>query len=114
MGSHEGTSLPARGQFLEISGDNLVLSALNRHEDDPDRWILRLYEAHGQPADLAIASPLGIALGDRLNLLEETLVEESISGMTAIAPWQIATYSLKVAMVSKQPLIELAFAKRLE
>ncbi|MEM3715912.1 MAG: glycoside hydrolase family 38 C-terminal domain-containing protein [Candidatus Bathyarchaeia archaeon] len=43
--NHEG-SLPAIGSFIEVSHDNIVVSAIKKHEDS-ENIILRCYESYG-------------------------------------------------------------------
>jgi alpha-mannosidase len=99
-----GTRLTT-GQFLGLDSDNIILSACKRHQTNPDRWLLRLYEAHGEIANLKFSSALGLTLGSRLNLLEdlledslenlrEDLGEKAIADNPAIQPWQVATFEI--------------------
>ncbi|MEP0868531.1 alpha-mannosidase [Trichocoleus desertorum AS-A10] len=91
------TTLPAEGQFLDLQSENLILSAFKQSEDHPQRWILRCYECHGQPAELRLKSDLGLAIAHPVNLLEQAIEPENSSGTlqsTQIAPWKIATFKV--------------------
>lgn len=108
-------SLAPEGQFLRLSSDNLVLSALKPSDDAAHRWILRLYECHGQPADLKqedVELQIPIVQGNlapqrpRLktvsptNLLErptETLLFQTLGEVFTLSPWTICTLSLAVS-----------------
>lgn len=99
-GESGNTPLPPTGQFLNLSANNLVLSALKRSEDHPDQWVLRCYEAHGQSATIDWKTCLGARLGQRLdntaertNLLERTGNTAQAPSHT-VAPWTIATFVL--------------------
>lgn len=85
-----------RGQFIDLKGRSAILSACKQSEGDPNRWILRLYEAYGQPMEVALASELGLALGSRVNLLEE-----EVEGSRALKPWQVASFELIAATIQK-------------
>jgi alpha-mannosidase len=56
--------------FLNFSAENLILMAFKQAEDDQQKWILRCYECHGETAELAMTSDLGLNLGDSVDLLE--------------------------------------------
>jgi alpha-mannosidase len=95
------SSLPAIGQFLTLEAENLILSALKQSETDPMQWVVRCYEAHGKPTDLAWQSSgllfthaLETQTAQLANLLEDPIHPidpDSIS----IAPWKIITLSFQ-------------------
>jgi len=92
-------SLPSTGMFLDLKAHNLVLTALKPSEQDPDRWILRCYEAHGESAQIQFDAASGLLFDRYLeaasvqptNLLEEAVTAD----IRAIAPWKIRTFSVK-------------------
>jgi alpha-mannosidase len=99
----EGRSLPTSGELLNLQADNLILTAFKPAEDQPDQWILRCYECHGQPATLQLKNSLGLAIDHPTDLLEQSLLEQplpnpaiSSSAVAEIAPWQIATFKLSI------------------
>ncbi|WP_121969948.1 alpha-mannosidase [Leptolyngbya sp. BC1307] len=90
--------------FLQIHNPNLILSALKPAESDPNEFVLRCYEAHGESAVLASSQTLGLGEFASLesdgraipnpihtNLLEMPTANEY---PTHIKPWQISTYRL--------------------
>jgi alpha-mannosidase len=85
--------LPNRGRFLDLQADNLILTALKPSEDDPQSYILRCYECHGEQTGLSLAGDLGLKLGQRVNLLE---IDQEMPRVevreTTINPWQIASF----------------------
>jgi alpha-mannosidase len=83
-------TLPLTGSCLDLQADNLMLMALKRAEDDPEQWLLRCYECHGEATVVAGASDVGLELGERLDLLERA-IEHPIEH---IKPWQVATFRL--------------------
>lgn len=85
----DNKTLPPWGSFIDLGADNLILMALKAGEEGD--WILRCYECFGQPAELKLESYLALGINQRLNLLEEPLLEQAIA---KIQPWQIATFSL--------------------
>ena len=105
----ESGGLPSMGAFLDLQANNfqannfqansLVLTALKPSEQEPDRWILRFYEAHGESAQVQFKSSgllfdryLDAASVQLTNLLEEPVADDQ-SG--TIAPWKIKTFSVK-------------------
>ncbi len=93
-------TLPPVGQFLNLQADNLILSAFKQSEDEPQQWILRCYETHGQPAELRLKSDLGLAIAHPVNLLEQAIDSPTDSPTStpsrsiAIAPWKIVTLKI--------------------
>lgn len=93
--------LPPKAQLLGLPAKHLILSACKRHESDPHRWLLRLYDAYGVPSNLSLNSPLGLTLGTRLNLLEDAIAEDRPVD-TSIQPWQVATFEILVPKSSQE------------
>ncbi len=92
-------SLPAVGKFLDLSAENLVLMAFKQSEDNPNLWILRCYECHGQEAKLELNSDLGLAISHSVDLLEQPvdLPQKSGDGKTfKISPWKIASFAVNL------------------
>ncbi|NJM99169.1 MAG: hypothetical protein HC800_20350 [Phormidesmis sp. RL_2_1] len=89
----------SRHSFLHIPNPNLILSAFKPTEDNPNEFILRCYEAHGEPTTLAMtATTCGLPQLDpseskRVNLLETEMKESAHS----IQPWQIVTHRLPIS-----------------
>ena len=81
--------------FLRIHNTNIIMSALKPTEDNPDEFILRSYEAHGESTHLDIEHPLELSAlseeAERTNLLEASIHHAQ---PTLIKPWQISTYRL--------------------
>ena len=83
------TSLPCRGELLNLSADNLVLMALKLSESE---IIMRCYEAHGEVAQLELQSDLNLQLDSACDCLE-TNNEKMRS--TKIEPYKIETFKLR-------------------
>lgn len=81
-------TLPPVHSFLDLGSDNLILSSLKQSEDNPDEYILRCYECHGEPAELNLKGDFEIV--ESLDLLERP-----IEVSAQIQPWQIRTYRIK-------------------
>jgi alpha-mannosidase len=88
------TTLQPVGRFLDLSAENLVLMALKQSEDDPQKWILRCYECHGEPAELLLQSDLSLVVSHPADILErltqpsEQLLEEKTF---SVSPCKILT-----------------------
>jgi alpha-mannosidase len=68
--SHEG-SLPPQHSFVVVAGDNVVLTALKKTEDN-DALLIRLYEWAGKTADVQITLPKGASSASLTNLMEKS------------------------------------------
>ncbi|MBW4632815.1 MAG: alpha-mannosidase [Iphinoe sp. HA4291-MV1] len=92
--------LPPVSQFLDLSAQNLVLMAFKQSEDDPQQWILRCYECHGEPAQLSLQSDLGLVARQTADILErltqtsEQLIEEKTF---SVFPWKLLTLYINLA-----------------
>lgn len=107
------TPLPPQGQFLNLPDDNVVISAFKQSENDPNRWIIRFYECHGNDAALDISALFQETLLKQdstnsesvrwVNLLEvptQTAKEFSNSSARPIGPYAIASISLQLKPAS--------------
>jgi alpha-mannosidase len=63
--------------FLSGFPDNLVLMALKQSEDSPQQWIVRCYEACGQPAEAAFESTLPLKFLGTVDGLERPISYEN-------------------------------------
>ncbi len=90
--------LPTIGSFLNLSADNLVITAFKQSEDNPKEWILRCYECHGLVAEnISLQSILGLEVAQKVDILEfATQIPEQIQPQTSedIMPWKIASFIL--------------------
>ena len=84
----ENGALPPVHSFLDLGSDNLILSSLKQSEDNPDEYILRCYECHGEPAELNLR-------GDFEIIESVDLLERPLSVPNEIRPWEIRTYKIK-------------------
>ncbi|MEG3880970.1 glycoside hydrolase family 38 C-terminal domain-containing protein [Microcoleus sp. herbarium7] len=93
-------TLPAVGKLLDLSAENLVLMAFKQSEDNPNLWILRCCECHGEEAKLELNSDLGLAVSQPVDLLEQpvNLPQRSDDGKTfQILPWKIASFAVNLS-----------------
>jgi alpha-mannosidase len=94
-GELSGGQLPMVGQFFELPGENAIVSAFKRSEDDCDRWVLRFYECQGErgemtfgkSADCLLSRCLELENPQGVDLLETQLALDS----DEILPWKIVT-----------------------
>ncbi len=82
-------SSPGQGSFLNLQSDHLILMVLKQGEQDPEQWIFRCYECHGETETLTMQNNLGLVLDHPVNLLEQPLDSSS-----PIQPWQVASFQM--------------------
>ncbi|NJR49377.1 MAG: alpha-mannosidase [Leptolyngbyaceae cyanobacterium CSU_1_3] len=92
----QGTLAPT-ASLLALQPKNLILSAFKPSEENPDVYILRCYECHGEATELKLASDLEIRLGNSVNLLEQV----DRSSTPSISPWKIKSFSVLPATRSQ-------------
>ncbi|MCP2728821.1 alpha-mannosidase [Limnofasciculus baicalensis] len=86
---------------LDLGAENLILMAFKQKEDNPQEWILRCYECHGETAQLSLKSDLGLRVVERVDLLERSQNSSEPSGnndICQIAPWQIASFVVRLGL----------------
>ena len=95
------SKLPDIGSFIDLSAHNLILMAFKQSEDNPQQWILRCYECHGETAHLNLQSDLSLNVADSVNLLEQPVqLPLSSDGVFRIEPWKISSISLTISQNS--------------
>jgi len=83
-------TLPETGSFLNLSADNLVITAFKQSEDNPKEWILRCYECHGLVAQkVSLQSNLGLEIAQKVDILEFPAQPSE-----DILPWKITNFKL--------------------
>ncbi|MFP4503012.1 MAG: alpha-mannosidase [Candidatus Hydrogenedentota bacterium] len=80
-GPHKG-DLPKAMSFLELTGDNLQLTAFKRHEDRPETFVVRLFNPADRPVDGALHLYTPVRAAWRTNLNEERREELKPEGST--------------------------------
>ncbi len=94
--SSQTSQLPPVAEFLNLSAENLILMAFKQSEDNPNRWILRCYECHGQTAELELKGNGSIA--GTVNLLEDEIeadLADEKQKKVSIAPWKISSFHIE-------------------
>ncbi|HEY9908374.1 MAG TPA: alpha-mannosidase [Thermosynechococcaceae cyanobacterium] len=89
-------TLPPVGSFLDLGAENLILTAFKQSEDDPNQWVLRCYECHGEEAELTLQSDLGLELVEEIDLLERPIAKIQ-GGSVKIKPWTITSFKVSVS-----------------
>ncbi len=80
------------GSFLDLQAENLILTAFKQSEDDPEKFVLRCYECHGQIAELNLKNDLGLKIEHSIDLLER--FQKDDRDPHPIEPWKIKSFSL--------------------
>jgi len=84
-------TLQDKASFIDISAQNLILMAFKQSEDNPQQWILRCYECHGETAEFKLTSDIGLTVTESVDLLERPLTTSEFT----IEPWKIASFKVK-------------------
>ncbi|MBE9118588.1 alpha-mannosidase, partial [Lusitaniella coriacea LEGE 07157] len=87
--------LPPVASLLDLSAENLILTAFKPTENDPKTYILRCYECHGKPAELSLNNELQLNLKHSVNLLEQPLLQQENdvkNRFDLIQPWKVASF----------------------
>ena len=83
--------LQPQAQFLTVAAESLILMAFKRAEDQPQHWVMRWYECHGDSTPITFSNQLDLHLQQPINVLEQPDVQGS---KERVSPWQVASYLL--------------------
>ncbi|MGB3203871.1 MAG: glycoside hydrolase family 38 C-terminal domain-containing protein, partial [Crinalium sp.] len=90
------TTLKPITQFIDLQAENLIIMAFKQSEYNPQQWILRCYECHGEPAHLELNSDLDLEITQAVDLLERPLeaTEQLLNHQSAIiTPNKIVSFT---------------------
>ncbi|WP_299411079.1 alpha-mannosidase [Acaryochloris sp. IP29b_bin.148] len=82
--------LPPQQQFLNLGAENLILMAFKAAEDDPQQWVMRCYESHGERVIPTFENRLNLQVQQPIDVLEHP---KNIQ-LDQISSWQITSYRL--------------------
>lgn len=89
--------LPPVASLFNLSDGNLILIAFKQSEDNPQQWVLRCYEGHGQEAKFQLQSDLGLKIAQPVDLLERPVNLPELfpdSHAYKILPWKIVSFKV--------------------
>jgi alpha-mannosidase len=104
---HDG-ELKDESSFVGVDGDNVVLTAMKKAEDE-DAVILRYYEWAGKEANVTLRLPAGAQGASETDLMERPLTELTIKNGTVTVhtkPYEIKTVCVRFAPRSKEQAAE--------
>lgn len=96
---HSG-ALPGEHSFVRVEGDNVVLTAFKKSEDDDDSLVLRFYEWAGKEADVKLQLPAGAQSASETDLMERPTGDLAIrNGVVTVRtkPYEITTVRVRFA-----------------
>jgi alpha-mannosidase len=88
-----------KASFIDISAQNLILIAFKQAQDNPQQWVIRCYECHGETAEFKLTSDIGLNVKESVDLLERSLPTPeylSESKTFTIQPWKIASFKVSI------------------
>ncbi|MEB3312802.1 MAG: glycoside hydrolase family 38 C-terminal domain-containing protein, partial [Cyanobacteriota bacterium] len=87
---------PDRHSFLDLGDNSLVVAALKRSQDHPQRFILRLYESAGDRSTCHPRLPSGWGWAGPVDLLETPVeLAAAVGPEVTIDPWQVLSLALE-------------------
>lgn len=86
--NHKLSLLPSSCELINFKSENIILMALKTIENEPNKFLIRGYECHGESTNLELNGVLNLALKTRVNLLENLIDNQS----KEIKPYQIFSY----------------------
>jgi alpha-mannosidase len=89
--------LPPVGRLIDLQANSLILMAFKQAEANPNQWILRCYECHGETALLDLQSDRNLAIHQPVDLLERP-IPVSVAAAQRIGPWKISSFLTMVAL----------------
>jgi alpha-mannosidase len=107
--NHQG-SLPPTNSFIRIDGNNVVLTAFKRAEDD-NGVIARFYEWAGKSGDITLHVPEQVQGAMETNLIEKPAGNLAVGAGTVrvpTKPYEIKTVKLRFATAAPLEMIQEA------
>ena len=95
---HSG-NLPEQHSFLQLQGDNVVLTAAKKAEDG-DALVLRFYEWAGKENDISVQPSMALEGAEETDLMEHPLHSLPLDGGLAkvhVKPYEIKTLRIKLS-----------------
>lgn len=95
---HEG-ALPPEHSFVQLQGENVILTAVKKAEDD-DGIILRFYEWAGKDSEVTLKLPPGAHSAAETNLMEKQIADLPVHGNNVSVhakPYEIKTIKVQFA-----------------
>ncbi|HKD49788.1 MAG TPA: glycosyl hydrolase-related protein, partial [Candidatus Acidoferrum sp.] len=95
---HSG-NLPEQHSFLQLQGDNVVLTAAKKAEDG-DALVLRFYEWAGKENDISVQPGMALEGAEETDLMERPLHSLPLDGGLAkvhVKPYEIKTLRIKLS-----------------
>ncbi|HET9696985.1 MAG TPA: glycoside hydrolase family 38 C-terminal domain-containing protein, partial [Terriglobales bacterium] len=107
--NHQGP-LPPKNSFVTVDGDNVVLTAFKRAEDD-NSVIARFYEWAGKSGDITLHLPQGVQAASETNLMEKPSADLQVqAGVVKVPtkPYEIKTVKLRFGSAAPVEVIQEA------
>lgn len=99
IGKNSDGSLPGSCSLLDVSADNVIVSAVKPAYDNPEYKIVRFYETEGVRTELKLSSYFGILEAVETDLLEREIGNVGVIDGIAITtcnPFEVKTLKLKL------------------
>ena len=107
--NHQGP-LPPKNSFVTVDGDNVVLTAFKRAEDD-NSVIARFYEWAGKSGDITLHLPQGVQAASETNLMEKPSADLQVQAAVVkvpTKPYEIKTVKLRFGPAAPVEVIQEA------
>jgi alpha-mannosidase len=95
--AHDGV-LGTQHTMLEVQPDNVLLAAAKPCEDSGD-LLIRIWEAHGQPATARIKLPVAPAAAKEVDMLEDEVGPAQVEGgqlVVNIKPYEVRSFKVQL------------------
>jgi alpha-mannosidase len=102
--NHQG-ALAAEYSFLQVDGENVVVTAVKRAEDDR-ALIVRFYEWAGKESDVRLTFPLGLESAAETDLMEKSIGDLALQAQAVVVhtrPYEIKTVRLLPRAMASRP-----------
>ena len=73
-------NLAQRDSYFQVNDKNVVITAIQKSQDDSDAFIIRIVDFYGRAKNVTLKCKLKVRNADEVNLLEEKISKLAVSG----------------------------------
>jgi len=86
--------------FLQCDAPNVIVTTVKQAEDDPNAWVVRLYDWEGKASDVTLTFPFEVASAEITGIMEDPGKAVAPKGKSVTIP--VGAYAIETVKVVKK------------
>ena len=86
--------------FLTCDAPNVIVTTVKQAEDDPNAWVVRLYDWEGKASDVTLTFPFEVASAEITGIMEDPGKAVTPKGKSVTIP--VGAYAIETVKVVKK------------